>query len=185
MFMHMPKKLGIPVMIVVAACLAAYWWFVVAPVRVGDWTIYQGTGKEVYEEGTEPLVEILYSVRNPGKPLFSCTPWHGVHGAEEGWLHVVYSSEWPTTLRIMVEEKDGTAYEAQLVLTAGEGMLHPYLTEEQFSRVHPAKRAGDKPHPDFRQLRPKVTFYDGSGVRQPSTRFSNRIYFEVVVIDTK
>lgn len=187
MLMHMPKKVGIPAMLIVAACLGAYWGFVVKPVRAGDWEIYQGTGKEVFRDGQGRYVDISYTVRDPGRPLFRCAPVRGARAegdnAGNGELRIAYLSEWPATLRIVVEDKDGTAFEAHLALASGEdAWKQEVLPGECFQRVHPATGQGLRAHPDFRRLRPKVLFYDGSGVRRPSTRFSNHVRFEAVIL---
>ncbi len=183
MFMHMPKRLGIPVMIVVAACLAAYWWFIVAPVRVGEWEIYQGTGRLVEPEEGAPYADISYTVRRPAAPLFRAPlDLSGCDNAG-GWdtVSIMYQSEWPTALRVVIYDNRGVAWETLFVIDVaerpdqGECWWTASLDRRSFGRVVPKEGLpGETPAPEG-GLKPIIEFYDGSGVAHPSTRFSNRM----------
>ncbi len=184
MFMHMPKKLGIPVMVIVAACLAAYWWFVVAPVRVGDWEIYQGTGREDIAPDigsiSTPCVEISYTVRNPRKPLFGLRPeWHTSGLMEGAWIiRIRCRSELPAILRAVVHEEGGAAFEARLDLEGSDAWQNISLGPEQFVPTSDSRARLGVRHPNFRRLRSGMDFYDGSDAPQGFQRLSNRLWMQ-------
>ena len=185
MFMHMPKKLGIPVMIAVAVALGAYYIWVMRPGTVGNWTIYQGTGKEIAAAGEEPRVDISYTVRQPARPLFRCSYSFpkGQPGPDNvaecyGPFEITFSyrSEWPTTLRIVRTDRDGSVWEADLAMEHSDEWKTMTLGGAAFKRRAAAETLRGA-SVDSYGFRVAYDFYDGSGVMAPSTRFSNRISF--------
>ena len=174
--MHMPTKWGLLVCAVVAVCLGAYYVFVASPVRVGPWEVYQGTARPI-EDPNEPLrgrgaaVDISYTVRRPGMPLFR---YEGLMnplptGSGPRSMALTYRSEWPTRLRVVLWQDD-RAYEAHAVIEHADDWKTVFLEEPAFVR-----RDGAASRVDLRRIRPRIDFYDGSGVTQASTKFSNRI----------
>ncbi len=174
MFMHMPKKLGIPVLLAVGLCVGAYCVYVAMPVRVGDWEIYQGTGRVVRDaEDCEEYADVSYTVRQPSRRLFRSRAFEkGPLPGDDNLtaLTLEYQTEWPTALRVVVREKDGATYEAHVPFEHSDGWTTARMEAADFKAVGGASRPLD-----LRRIRGGVDFYDGSGVAKPSTRFSNRL----------
>ncbi len=184
MFMHMPRRLGIPVMIAVALAVGAYYVWVMRPATVGNWTIYQGTGKEIAPAGEEPFVDVSYTVRQPARPLFRCSfpfvkgerlPDNVTHLAGPFEITFSYRSEWTTALRIVMTGRDRTAWEADVAIEHSDDWRTLTVGKSVFKR----RAAGEAPRgsPVDDDVRVAFDFYDGSGALAPSTRFSNRIGF--------
>lgn len=183
MFMHMPRKLAIPIVLAIAACLGAYAWWVSRPVSVGEWEIYQGTGRVIEPDGGDPYVDLSYTVRRPGGLLFRGPMDLSRCGGLGGWdtVSIMYQSEWPTALRVVIYDNHGGAWEARFTIELAENLEQgdvwwtASLDRQSFRRIAPKEGVpGETPAPEGR-LRPIIEFYEGSGVAHPSTRFSNRL----------
>lgn len=177
MFMHMPTKWAVLVWVVVVACLGAYYVLVAESERVGDWRVYQGSARCLRDaESHQRYLDVSYTVKHPSKPLFSYVALlAGRHARNGGALRLDYQSEWPTTLLVVVHERDGSTYQTPVEILHREVWTAHLLTPGAFKpRASPAGE-DENGVLDFDQLAPRVDFYDGSGVIAPSTTFSNRL----------
>ena len=184
MFMHMPKKWGVPVLVAVALALGAYYWLVLASEHVGDWEIYQGTGRMVpRSDSSGEHVDISYTVTRPAKPLFRRLHLKKAVPPDNRGIVVVnftYRTEWPTTLRLVVYDEAGVAYEARATLVHADDAQTLNLGPSDFAPCQGTALPGRQTQIDLGRIRGWIDFYDGSGVKNPSTRFSNRIQLENV-----
>jgi hypothetical protein len=192
MFMHMPKKWGVPVLVAVALGLGAYYWLVLASERVGDWAVYQGSGRIARAEsgpGSDYL-DVSYTVRRPAKPLFSYTRLDlapafasPASGDREDAIMLTYRTEWPTTLLVVVTQDDGTTFRAPVKLEHSIEWTWVQIRESSFVTENPTAGPGGR-RADFARVTGRhVDFYDGSGVTSPSTSFSNRLALLAPVIE--
>ena len=175
--MHMPTRWAVLVWVVVTVCLGAYFVLVVQSERAGDWRVYQGSGRCRRDaESRTRCLDVSYSVKHPTKPLFSYVALlAGRQAGNAERLLLSCQSEWPTTLLVVVRERDGSAYQASVGIAHTETWTTHRLAPGAFK---PRATPGNKDENgvlDFDQLAPRIEFYDGSGVTAPSTVFSNRL----------
>jgi hypothetical protein len=188
MFMHMPKKIGIPVMIAVALAVGAYYVWVIRPVVVDDWTIYQGSARRVTEGGGEPGVEIAYTVRRPERPLFrrslpaltgSILPDNvtACYGPYE--MTFAYRSERTATFRVVQKARLRCLWETRVTLERTGDWRTVTLGRALFKKVS----EDDQTRDDLAGLRGLFDFFDDSEPGVSGPRFSNRISFRDVKIE--
>jgi hypothetical protein len=183
--MHMPTRWGAVVIVVVAACVGAYYALAVRPGRVEGWEIYQGSGR-IVRGGEGPAVDTLdvtYRVANPAKPLFS---YRHLASPPASWgkvntLGLTYRAERDTTILVVVTDDGGAVFQAKWKLQHSDVWRGEVLGVGEFeprsAPVRPVRlgRPGGQ-YPDFgRMAGRRVDFYDGSGVVRPSNTFSNRL----------
>ena len=60
--MHMPTKMGVLVLVLLAACVGTYYDLVVQSEHVGDWRVYQGSGRIACEQpGNVQFLDVNYT----------------------------------------------------------------------------------------------------------------------------
>ncbi len=175
--MHMPTKWGVLVLIVVAVCLGAYYVLVVQSERVGDWRVYQGSGRTWRDSlSTVRALDVSYTVKHPQRPLFSYMCLRpGSRLTPPSRVVLEYQSEWPVVLLVVVSERDGSVYQARLELVHTEKWTRLVLAATDFKLRGVPGNSDENGRLDLDQLAARVDFYDGSGVVAPSTAFSNRL----------
>jgi len=179
--MHMPRKPGVLVMIVVAVCVGAYYVFVVQSAHVGGWRVYQGTAR-LHREAETGLryLDVGYTVRYADEPLFACVRPRITD--DPAAVTFDYQSEWPSVLLVVVAERDGSCYQARVELPHAETWERARLDARRFSPRKATGNADENGRLDFDQLSSRVVFYDGAGVTRPSTAFTNRLKLTVPVL---
>jgi hypothetical protein len=133
MFMHMPKKLGIPVMVLVAACLGAYWWFEARPVRVGDWEVYQGTGRIERDADGQTYLSLSGMVRSI-KPIFAYRgPLRAPAEKKRLQLAIEYETRtlWPDGFGVTAKTAGRAPFSWGASMDAGEGWKVIALNEDR------------------------------------------------------
>lgn len=176
MFMHMPRRWGVLVLIVAAVCLGAYYVMVVGSERAGDWRLHQGSGRVRVDAGGMRYLDMQYTVIEPGKSLLSYVRLERTRcDSGSSVLVLRYQSDRPTVLVVGVTERDGSRYQARLELEATEAWRRLELGAGRFGLRAVAGNTDGNEGVDFDQLTSEVEFYDQSGVTMPSTAFSNRL----------
>ena len=170
MFMHMPRKWRVVVLLAAAVGVGAYYVLVVRSERVGDWCVHQGSGRLVRDakSGVSSL-DVSYTVTEPGRPLFSCMRLtHHGDGATAA-IAIEYQSEKRAALLMEVSDNDGAVYQARLKLEPSETWQRLLLTPDAFDPRDGGRRV------DLDRLEGRVEFYDDSSVKAPTTAFANRL----------
>jgi hypothetical protein len=177
MFMHMPTKWGIVVMLAVAAALGGWYAFMVRSGQVSGWTMVQGSGR-LARDATSGVryLDVAYTVKQPAKALFTFANLHGA-GCDNGpgAITFSYQSEWPAVMLVAVTERSGSTWQARVELKPSEQWMDVRLPATQFAPRPPVKERDANREIDLARLAPTVEFYDGAGVALPSTTFSNRV----------
>ena len=177
MFMHMPTKWGIVVMLAVAAALGGWYAFMVRSGQVSGWTMVQGSGRLMRDaKSGVRYLDVAYMVKQPAKALFTFANLHRA-GCDNGPGAITFScqSEWPAVMLVAVTERGGSAWQARVELKPSQQWVEVRLPATQFARRPPVNGGDAGRVLDLARVAPTVEFYDGAGVTLPSTTFSNRV----------
>ena len=175
MFMHMPRRMGIVVLVVVAVCLGTYYVLVLRPPDLGNWRVYQGHG-DLVRENDSTHVDIRYMVRHPEEPLFAYRRLSPPAKVEpDTAVELRYRSEWPAVLMMRVREEDDSAYQASFLLKPSARWTAVHLRAGDFVLQPAPGNTDENARLDFNQLRRRVEFFGASGTVLPTIAFVNRV----------